>query len=80
MAEVQAGQRWLLLSPCLPCWIGCEGDAASPGSLASPSASPAAANALQTSGDRSPLVGRPSPPELPLPEWPRSRRARRPRR
>jgi lysophospholipase L1-like esterase len=32
--------RWLLLSACLPCWIGCEGGTASPASVESLSASP----------------------------------------
>ena len=48
--------RWLLLSACLPCWIGCEDDAASPGSVESPSASPAA-DAPQASGDSEPVGG-----------------------
>jgi lysophospholipase L1-like esterase len=52
--------RWLLLSACLPCWIGCEGDAASVGSVESPSASPAA-DAPQPSGESEPVGESPAP-------------------
>ena len=54
--------RWLLWSACLPCWIGCEGDAASPGSVQSSSASPAA-DAPQASGESGPVAGSPAPAE-----------------
>jgi len=53
--------RWLLLSASLPCWVGCDGDAASTGSVESPSASPAA-DAPQASGASEPAGGLPTPP------------------
>ena len=45
--------RWLFLSASLPCWLGCESDAASTGSVQSPSASPAA-DAPRASGESEP--------------------------
>lgn len=50
--------RWLLLSTCLPFWIGCEGEAASPGPVESPSAS-LAADAPQGNGESEPVGGSP---------------------
>jgi lysophospholipase L1-like esterase len=55
---------WLLLSASLPCWAGCEGDAASTGSVESRSASPAA-DAPQASGESEPVGGRPAPAAAP---------------
>ena len=52
--------RWLLLSASLPCWVGCDGDAASTGSVGSLSASPAA-DAPRASGEPEPDGGRPAP-------------------
>ena len=72
-AEVEVA-AWLLLAACLPCWIGCEGDAASPGSVQAPSASPAV-DAPQGSGESEPAGGSPvsaGPSPSPVPEQPPS--------
>ena len=51
--------RWLLLFASLPCWVGCEGDAASTGSVESPSAPPSA-DASRASGESEPGGGPPT--------------------
>lgn len=56
--------RWLLLSASLPCWVGCDGDAASTGSVGSLSPPPAA-DAARASGESEPRSGLPPPAPAP---------------
>lgn len=51
--------RWLFLSASLPCWVGCDGDAATTGSVGSLSAPPAAD--APASGESEPGGGPPAP-------------------